>query len=631
MLKNQPIVNRVLLPICLLSIIALQNTLFAENPDSLWFSQHYSKLEYRIPMRDGKKLFTAVYVPKDTTVKHPIRMTRTPYSCAPYGNSRFIQLNELNMHYAKKQYILIWQDVRGRFMSEGDFTDMTPYIEKKERSQDVDESTDAFDTIEWLIKNLPGNNGNVGIWGSSYPGFYALMASINAHPNLKAVIIQAPIADWFAGDDMHHNGAFTVQMAFNFFSGFGVIRDTLTTEWPKPLAFDSPDAYSFFLKLGPLSNINSRFFKHTIPIWENILTHGTYDDFWKRRCTLPHIKGIKPAVLLVGGWYDAEDFYGTMQTYRTIKNNSSQTPLSLIIGPWAHSTWNVVSGESFGDFTFPSATAQFYRDSIDHPFFHYYLNNEPAPRIPKTLLFNTGTYKWEQNLDLAKDAEYTTFFLDASGKLALTANQISDSVSYISDPQKPVPYTAFQIDARKFYNHPYMSEDQRFAAQRPDVLVFESQPVKEDITIAGSIISELYVSTTGTDADWIVKVIDVFPDSAITPENHNPQIEYGGYQKLLRGEIMRGKFRNSLSEPEAFIPGKPELVRLTVQDVFHTIKKGHKLMVQVQSSWFPLFDRNPQTFCNIYHCTAADFARQTHTVYTGIKYPSLIKLPIIHP
>ncbi|MBI2419073.1 MAG: CocE/NonD family hydrolase, partial [Ignavibacteriales bacterium] len=350
-----------------LSVLFLTNVTFAltTNPDSLWFAQHYYKQEFRIPMRDGKLLFTAVYIPKDTTETHPIRITRTPYTCAPYGENNFLVPQHLNLKYAKENYIMVWQDVRGRFMSEGNFRDMTPYIPQKTDSSMVDESSDAFDTIEWLIKHIPYNNGKAGIWGSSYPGFYTIMAAIDAHPNLVAVVPQAPIADWFVGDDMHHNGAFTLQMAFNFFSVFGIPRDTLTTVWPSSFTAPSPDAYSFFLSLGAVKNANTRFFHHNIPIWEDLLTHGNYDEYWRKRQTLQHIKNIKPAMLLVGGWYDAEDFYGTINTYRAIRKNSKETHTNLIIGPWAHSTWNTVTGDRLGDFSFSSATAEYYRDSIE--------------------------------------------------------------------------------------------------------------------------------------------------------------------------------------------------------------------------------------------------------------------------
>ncbi len=601
--------------------------LFAQNQDSLYVVQHYNKFEYQIPMRDGVTLFTAVYTPKDSSTDYPILFARTPYTIAPYGSTNFKSSLGPSDHFTKEGYIFVYQDVRGRFMSGGNFVNMTPFIPNKKDSTDVDESSDAFDSIEWLIKNIRHNNGKVGIWGISYPGYYAAMSAINAHPNLVAVSPQAPIANWFVGDDMHHNGALSLLMSFDFFSVFGIPRSGLTTQWPAGFKAPSPDAYTFFKNLGPLKNADEKYFKKSIPFWTDIFSHETYDDFWKSRTTLAHFKNTAPAILTVGGWYDSEDLYGTLKTFQTIEQSNPKQFNALVMGPWFHHGWPTETGDSFGDISFGVKTGEFYRDSVEFPFFNYYLKGKGNWHFPKALVFETGTNKWESfSAYPPENTEAQKLYFQSRGKLGFNENnsEKDEFDEYISDPAKPVPYTAKHVDSRGFYYRFWMNEDQRFAAERPDVLVYESDPLDTNFTIIGEIEAEFYASTSGTDADWVVKLIDVYPDDAKNPSPNPKSIEMGGYQMMLRGDIFRGKFRNSYEKPEPFVPGQPTKIKMTMPDVSHSFLKGHKIMVQIQSSWFPFFDMNPQKFCNIYRAGTEDFQKATQRIYHSAKYPSFL-------
>jgi len=614
----------------LLLFIFIYSLLSAQGVD--WIKENYSKKEYRIPMRDGIKLFTAVYTPKDTTKDYPILMLRTPYSVSPYGEDNYPQTLGPNEDFAKDGYIFVYQDVRGKFMSEGEYDNMRPYNPNKKNNNDVDETTDTYDTIDWLIKNIKHNNGNVGIWGISYPGFYAAMSLIDSHPALKAVSPQAPIADWFIGDDMHHNGALTLSMSFNFFKSFDQPRDSLTTKWKTIEPYDSPDMYTFFLKLGPIKNINEKFFHNKLPFWNSIMKHGTYDEFWKSRNNLPHFKNVKPAVLIVGGWYDSEDLYGPLNIYKSIEEKNPENKCHLVMGPWSHGGWARSNGSFFGDFTFPENTSEYYNKNILTPFFKHYLKNEGQLNLPEVITYRTGINEWKFYDEwIPKNSETKFLYLSPKGKLTQEkpSNKKILFDEYISDPNKPVPYTAKFYDSKQMYLRTYMSEDQRFAASRPDVLVYETEPLEDDITIAGPIYADLYVSTTGTDADWVVKIIDVYPDGEENPEPNPNNVEYGGYQRLIRYEIMRGKFRNCYEKPEPFLPNKITEVKIKLNDIDHTFLKGHKIMVQIQSSFFPFFDRNPQKFVDIYSAEEKDFQKAVHKVYFSKDYPSHIKFNVI--
>jgi uncharacterized protein len=615
-----------------LIVTLLTACISAQTQDSLYIAQHYNKHEYRIAMRDGAKLFTAVYTPKDTTQTYPFLMARTPYRSAPYGEDKFPYYLGPSHNYMNEGYIFVYQDVRGRFMSEGKFVDMTPYIPEKADNTAVDESSDAYDTIDWLVKNVGHNNGKVGVWGISYPGFYAAMSAIDAHPNLVAVSPQAPIANWFMADDMHHNGALSLLMNFNFFTFFGVARPQLTTEWPTLSSNPVPDAYTFFLNIKTLADVNKNYYHGEIAFWNDVIKHPNYDDFWKVRNTLPHLKNIKPAVLVVGGWYDSEDLYGTLHTFQAIEHSKDRSANSLVMGPWYHHGWASESGDSFGDIRYGTKTAEYYRDSVEFPFFNYYLKGKDTSQVPKALLFETGSNKWKSyDAYPPENLKEVNFYLQPESKLAASepAGAKPAFDEYVSDPNKPVPYTAKIQDARRFYYNFYMNEDQRFVAGRPDVMSYVTEPLTEDVTILGDIKADLFVATSGTDADWVVKVIDVFPDSAKNP-NPNPNgIKMGGYQMLLRAEIMRGKYRDSYEEPKPFEPNKPTEVKITLQDVSHTFLKGHKIMVQVQSSWFPFYDRNPQTFCDIYNAKESDFVKATQKIFFSKKYPSHVTLKLV--
>jgi putative CocE/NonD family hydrolase len=512
-------------------------------------------------------------------------------------------------------------------MSEGTFINMTPHRPVKRSPADVDESSDTFDSIDWLVKNVPHNNGRVGMWGISYPGFYAAAGMIDAHPSLKAVSPQAPIADWFAGDDFHHNGAFFLLDAFSFFSGFGKPRPLPTPFSSAGFTFGTNDAYRFFLDLGPLSNADARFLGGAIPFWEELMTHGTYDSFWQERNLLPHIRAVTPAVMIVGGLFDAEDLYGPLSIYSMLKKESPGTRSSLIIGPWQHGGWARTPGSSLGDIEFGGATSVFYRDSVEFPFFNRYLKHEDGAELPAALVFETGSDTWNRYAQWPPSgaAETSFYFRERRGLSAEPPHEENGYDEYVSDPARPVPYTNTVSISRGVT---YVVEDQRFASRRPDVLTYETVPLSGPLRAAGPVTAELYVSTTGTDADFVVKVVDVFPDTTgggqASGEEHKR-----GYQMLVRAEVMRGKFRNSLSVPDPFVPGKVTPVRFKLRDISHMFLAGHRVMVQVQSSWFPLVDRNPQSFVDIYRAGEADFRKETERIHHAEGAASRIILNVI--
>lgn len=609
-----------------LCFFLIYNTACTQN--SNYLKENYIKQEHRIPMRDGVTLFTEVLIPKDDSQKYPILMTRTPYTVDAYGPDNFPmrRLHEWK-HLAEDKFIFVLQDVRGRFMSEGEFINMRPYIVNKKSSSDIDETTDTYDTIEWLIHNIPNNNGNLGIWGISYPGFYSAMSTIDAHPALKAVSPQAPIADWFVGDDVHHNGAMALSSLFRFWPAMKS-QTELTTQWPAQFEFPTPDGYQFFLDMGPLPNANEKYFHGEIPFWNDIMKHGTYDEFWQSRSSLPHFKNIKPAVMTVGGWFDAENCFGALQTYQAIENNNPDAYNILIEGPWYHGGWTRADGSFLGNIQFESKTGEFYKQNIELPFFKHFLKNEGELDLPEAYTFVTGSNEWRKH-DVwpPQNMESKRLFFQENGVINFEEPTILNAYDeYISDPNKPVPFTA-QIQTGM--PREYMVEDQRFVTSRTDVLVYETQILDEDITIVGPITADLFVSTSGTDSDWIIKLIDVYPDDA--PDNiPNPcDVRMGGFQMMLRGDIMRGKFRNSFENPEPMVSNQVTQIKFTLNDVYHTFLKGHKIMVQIQSSWFPLFDRNPQKFVDIYNATEKDFQKATQRVYRSRDYSSNLMVNII--
>jgi putative CocE/NonD family hydrolase len=591
----------------------------------------YTKYEYRIPMRDGKRLLTAVYAPKDQSQRYPILLTRTPYSVQPYGVDQYKSDLGPSPLAGKAGYIFAYQDVRGRWMSEGEFVDMRPYLPAKKGPADVDESSDTWDTIQWLIKHVENHNGRVGMWGISYPGFYASMGLIDAHPALKAVSPQAPLADWFVGDDWHHHGALMLPHAFNFMAVFGRPRPQPVKKSRFTFDHETPDGYQFFLEMGPLANADARFFKNDVPFWSEVMRHGVYDDFWKARDVRPHLKNIRPAVMTVGGWFDAEDLFGALETYKHVEAGSRGAQNMLVMGPWSHGGWSRADGQSLGPISFNAKTSEFFRESIELPFFEFYLKDKGPLQHPKAWVFQTGTNRWLQFTAWPpREARPKAIFLQAGGRLAFDppagAKAEACYDEYVSDPAKPVPY----LNKIAIGMSPeYMVEDQRFAATRPDVLVYRTEPLEEDLALAGPIQVELQVATSGTDADWIVKLIDVYPDDYPDPSNNAAGLRMGGYQQLVRGDVMRGKFRDSFEKPEPFSPGQVTPVRFALQDVCHTFRPGHRLMVQVQSTWFPLIDRNPQTFCDIYTAKESDFRKAVQRVYRSADRASRLTVSLL--
>ncbi len=600
----------------------------AHGADSAWLAEHYTKYEYRIPMRDGIRLFTHVYVPKDDAQTWPILLTRTPYSLKPYGADNYNDASGSFGAFAKDTFILVSQDVRGRNGSEGEFMEVRPYNPSKGQ-KDIDESTDAWDTIDWLVKNVPGNNGKVGITGISYPGFYASMGMIDTHPALKAASPQAPITDWFVGDDIHYNGAFLLSQNFGFCFWFDQKIEDPMHEDGRDFHFGTPDGYDFFLRMGPLSNSDTLHLRGRSPSWKEMLRHPNYDAYWQARNIRPHLKNVRCAVLTVGGWYDGEDLFGALETYRWTEKLNPGITNTLVMGPWVHGEWGGGSGESLGPIRFRAKTGDFFREKVELPFFKYYLKGDTNYTPAEALVFETGTDQWRR-FDSWPPAQCVTraLYFHPKGTLALEGPVGSADAfdEFPSDPAKPVPYS---LDPSTSYSRSYPVEDQRFAASRPDVLVYETDPLPEDLTVAGPLTASLYVSTTGTDADWVVKLVDVYPGAAPNPEPNPAHVKMGGYQRLVRGNVIRGRFRNSLERPEPFEPGKRAKVEFTLPDVLHTFRSGHRVMVQVQSSWFPLVDRNPQTYVDIATAKREDFQKAMHRVYLGGESSSCLKVGVL--
>ena len=628
--------KKYLLLVCFCSMLLF--SAHAQNEDSAWVRANYYKIERMIAMRDGVKLFTAFYIPKDTTEKHPILLTRTPYTCAPYGEDKFN--NQLYstywINYLKEGYIIAEQDVRGRWMSEGEFVDVRPFNLNK-KGTETDEASDTYDAIDWMTKNIPANNKRVGVFGISYPGFYSTMAALSNHPALKAVSPQAPVTDWFQGDDFHHNGAFFVLDGFSFYSSFGKPRPKPTTVGRPGFEIPGDDNYNFFLKTGALKNF-AAIIGDSISFWNDLYAHPTYDDWWKARNTRNFVNNVKPAMLVVGGTFDAEDCFGAWNLYKAIETKNKNTDNRLVMGPWYHGGWGGGSNGSYlGNVRFGSKTSEYYQQNIEVPFFNFYLKLKGTiSDIPEASVFFTGENKWKKlpQWPPANSTNQSVFFAD-NGKLSFdqSANAKAKNAfsEYVSDPAHPVPYTE---DVHQGRTREYMTDDQRFASRRPDVLTFSTDILQEDITLGGPVVADLLVSLSTTDADFVVKLIDVFPedfkyDEATYNKGNENNYPMGGYQMLVRGEIMRGKFRNSFQTPEPFVPGKISEVKYTIPDVAHTFKKGHQLMIQVQSSWFPLADRNPQQFIDIYHCNDNDFIKSTIQLYHDASHQSKIILPVM--
>lgn len=587
----------------------------------------YVKNEYMIPMRDGKKLYTQVYSPKDQSERYPFLMTRTPYSVGFYGAEAFRPSLGPSREFEEEKYIFVYQDVRGKFLSEGKFFHHPPFIVNKKGPQDVDESSDAYDTIDWLIKNHPNHNGKVGIWGISAAGYTAAKAMIEAHPALAAASPQAAPGEQFIGDDYHHYGAFRLMYAFSWTSSNARIRSGPTEERPPRFDYGTPDGYQFFLDLGPISNVNKLYFKGQVPTWTEFVDHPNYDKYWQGKNVMKDMKNIRFPVLNVIGWFDAEDYYGPWGIYRAIETMNPQNQNHVVVGPWSHGGWARSGGESLGYAQFGSKTSEYFRQEIQLPFFNAYLKGKGSASLPKVKVFETGKNQWH-SFDTwpPKNTKEQDIYLGDNGTLSFTPPAGEGSDSFVSDPDHPVPYTS---EIRTSQGSLWIVEDQRFASRRPDVLVYKSPPLKEDVTIAGPIIAVLHVSTTGTDADWVVKLIDVFPGDAPDPEPNPENVRMGGYQLQLAAEVFRSKYRKSFSQPEPLKPGEVTKIEFNLLDKFHTFLKGHRIMIQIQSTWFPLIDRNPQNFVNIFEAKEEDFQKATHTVYRSRQFPTHLRLQVM--
>ena len=602
-----------------ISLLFIGVILFAQDKAVNYVADNYTKKEVHIKMRDGVELFTAIYTPKDVSKKYPIIMQRTPYNSGPYGEGQFKRSISPSETMMKEGYIVVYQDVRGRFMSDGLYDNMRGFIPNKKGKAATDEASDTYDTIDWLVKNVTNNNGNVGTWGISYPGFYATYSLLSNHPALKAVSPQACIADFFF-DDFHHNGAYLLSY-WKVTPLFGPQKTKRTTEpWYKFSNIGTNDDYQFFLDAGPLSNLDKYYGKEN-EFWQQLKDHSSYDDFWQKRGILQHLNNIKPAVMTVGGWFDAEDLYGPLNTYTTIEK-SSKNYNTIVMGPWSHGDWARNSAKQvIGNINFGDSISGYYQKNIEANFFRHFLKNngKGENKLPEAYVFDTGRKEWKTYETWPpQNTEKQDFFLQGSQLTKMAKRNISFE-EFISDPKKPVPYSE-DIKQPGLTPRKYMTDDQRFAARRPDVIVFETEVLGNDTTLAGEILAKLQVSTTGTDADWIVKVVDVFPSDEPETKDVAPYLKMSNYHMMVRSEVMRGRFRNSFSKPEAFVANEKTAVNIKLQDVFHTFKKGHKIQIQVQSTWFPFIDLNPQTFVdNIFYAKPEDFQKQTHRIYNDSK------------
>ncbi|WP_310346201.1 CocE/NonD family hydrolase [Pelomonas aquatica] len=608
--------------------------------------EHYTKYEYRVPVRDGARLFTAVYLPKDQSRRYPLLMVRTPYGCGPYGVDRDgVRALAPSEDFLKAGYIFVCQDVRGRSLSEGEFIEMTPHRPVKKTPTDIDESSDTHDSVQWLLDRIPGHNGRVGLWGISYPGFYTAASIIDSHPAIKAASPQAPIADLFMGDDSYHGGAFMLAANFGFYTGFKPQQGPTPPpkQWPQ-FDWGTLDGYEFHLEHGNLDALSKRLAKDggANPYFDVQLAHDRYDEFWQSRAITPHLKHIRAAVLTVGGWFDAEDLAGPLAIFRAIGRHSPATDNRLVMGPWVHGGWVGAPGRQLGRVQFQQPTAEQFQKEVLLPFFEQHLRGEPdakAPRVAKATVFETGTNVWRRyDAWPPREAQPRTLYFAPGGKLSFTPPQPTgpEFDSWVSDPAKPVPYIGY---ASLGVPQEYMVSDQRFASTRPDVLTFRSDVLEEDVTLAGPVVARLFASTTGTDADWVVKLIDVYPPELEdeVAKKRKPRTEdvepqdspLGGYQQLVRGDPLRGRFRKGFEAPEAMVPGQVEELRVALQDINHSFRRGHRIMVQVQSSWFPLIDRNPQTFVPIRSARPEDFQAATQKLFRWAGQASGLEVKVL--
>lgn len=629
----------VVLPVA--AILSTQ-TACAQEMGTEWVQANYQKQEYRIPMRDGVNLYTIVYTPRDASPSqtYPMVMQRTCYSVGPYGPDRYPALVGPDPFMMHDKYIFVYQDVRGRYMSEGTWENVRPFIPDSIKARDptaVDEASDTYDTIEWLLKNVPYNSGLVGQWGISYPGFFTTMGALSGHPALVAASPQAPVTNFYF-EDFHHNGALT-QAYFYTYPLFGIQHDGPTSEpWWQPGMVQEglPDDYDFQLALGPLSTTTERYYKNNF-FWQQIVHHPDYDAFWQARAVGPDLKGDMPAMLTVGGWFDAEDLYGPLKVYKTIEAHDPERFNGLVEGPFRHGGWAAqgVTHTVHGDIYFgDSLEVKFQRD-VEARFFHHFLKDggQGSVGLPEALIFDTGSKSW-RSFDAWPPAAATTrrLYLDAGGDLSFDPPSGGDGYAeYVSDPANPVRSRCRGPTIQGLTMYQYMSDDQRCFDDDPGVLTFRTEPLTSPVTLGGEITARLFVSTSTTASDYVVKLIDVYPmDEPDSPFRPDTTVHYAGYQQLVRGEIMRGRYRDGFDRPEPFVPDEPTEVSFRLQDVLHTFRPGHRIMVQVQSSWFPAFDRNPQRYVpNIYEAKASDFVPATERVYHTPERASRLEVQVL--
>ncbi|MBI4908804.1 MAG: CocE/NonD family hydrolase [Acidobacteria bacterium] len=622
------------------SLLLLVVATAAQAQDAGAIRANYTKYEFDLPMRDGKKLFTSVYTPKDRSRRYPILMQRTPYSVAPYGVDQYRSSLGPSPAFSKEGFIFVYQDVRGRYRSEGTFVEMRPRNTKGTVPREIDESTDTYDTVEWLVRNVPNNTGKAGMWGISYPGFYCLAGLIAAHPALVAVSPQAPVTDYYLGDDSYHNGAFMLAANFGFYSRFVERKGDPENPRERP-AFDfgTPDGYDFYLRMGGIGNSDEKYFKRENRYWTEQIEHPNYDDYWKPRSIWRFLQNVKPAVLTVGGWFDAEDLQGPLRVFATIKKESPSTRNGIVMGPWTHGGWSRGTGQRVGNIDFGSKTGDYFRGTIEFNFFMLHLKDKKDSKVATATMFQTGTNQWREHAQWPPaSVAGKRLYLGSRGTLQWVAPTEAGAFDeYWSDPNKPVPYIGYIAQGM---TRDYMTEDQRFASRRTDVLTYSTPALESDITVAGPVRVRLHASTSGTDSDFVVKLIDVFPGNfpGFTAEAETPrrpagpppsqQIRMGGYQQLVRGEPFRAKFRKSFESPEPMTPNKPETIAYAMPDVYHTFRPGHRIMVQVQSSWFPLTDRNPQKFMEIFKAKDEDFVKALQRVYRSRELPTHLELMV---
>lgn len=575
----------------------------------------YKKQEVMIPMRDGVRLYTEIYAPVNKTEPLPFLILRTPYGASLPEDTDMLKLKPM-ADLAAGGYIFVFQDIRGKFKSEGKMQIHQPIVHRQQKGA-IDESTDTYDAIDWLVKNIDNNNGRAGIFGVSYPGWLALVGSVDAHPALKAASEQACMGDLFLGDDFHHNGAFRLSYGFEY--TYQVEHDKTNSAFP----FPRYDLYDWYLNLGSLRNVNEKYFHGAIPTWNNFVKHPDYDDFWKRNSPLSYVSYPEVPMLHVGGYYDQEDINGPQLMYSHMEKKDSSNRNFIVLGPWRHGQWFSGKGDSLGRISFERRTGEDFRE-LEKKWFDYWLKGIGDGNFDEATCFQTGTNEWESYTTWPpKEAVLKRLYLGPDNKCGFDKPSSNTYVSYVSDPANPVPYRTLPIEATYGTGsrwRPWQVEDQRFVYTRPDVVSFSSDTLTENLVVTGKIKAHLIASTSGTDADWIVKLIDVYP--AFDKES----LSMSGFQFPVAMEVFRGRFRKSFSKPTPLVPGKPEEFVIDLHDINHVFQTGHRLMVQVQSTWFPLIDRNPQTYVpNIFEARDSDFKKAEQRIY----FSSYVELPVM--